>query len=62
MNWRRSLAILALLLCAVLLFLLLYFAFTGAAKERILGVLFCLIVIPSLIYIFLWFTGLVKEK
>ncbi len=61
MTLKRILAILALVLIAILLILLLFFAFTGAKKEYILAVMFCLIVIPTVIYIFIWFTNLTKK-
>ena len=58
---KRVLAILALIIIAILLILLLFFAFTGAKKEYLLAVLFCLIVIPSVLYVFIWFTKLTKK-
>jgi len=61
MTLKRILAILALVLIAILLILLLFFAFTGAKKEYILATLFCLIVVPTVIYIFIWFTNLTKK-
>lgn len=61
MTLKRLLAILALVLIAVLLILLLFFAFTGAKKEYILADMFCLIVVPSVIYVFIWFTNLTKK-
>ena len=58
---KRVLAILALIIIAILLILLLFFAFTGAKKEYLLAVLFCLIVVPSVLYVFIWFTNLTKK-
>ncbi|OON87196.1 phosphate ABC transporter substrate-binding protein [Oribacterium sp. C9] len=61
MTLKRILAIIALIVIAILLVLLLFFAFTGAKKEYILAVMFCLIVVPSVIYVFIWFTNLTKK-
>ena len=61
MSLKRILAVLALVLIGILLVMLLFFAFTGAKKEYILADLFCLIVVPTFIYIFIWFTNLTKK-
>ena len=61
MSLKRILAVLTLVLIGILLVMLLFFVFTGAKKEYILAVLFCLIVVPTVIYIFIWFTGLTKK-
>ena len=58
---KRVLAIIALIIIAILLVLLLFFAFTGAKKEYLLAILFCLIVVPSVLYVFIWFTKLTKK-
>ena len=50
--FRRILALLLLCVIIALFAALLYFAATGAPAETILSILFCLIVIPCLIYAF----------
>ncbi len=61
MHLKRIAAILMLVLLAVLLVAALYFAVIGETRY-LLAVLFCLMVIPALIYIFIWFTNLTKKK
>ena len=58
---RRILAILALVIIAFLLVAVLYFAVTGA-NQYLLACLFCLVVVPVVIYIFIWFTKLTNKK
>ena len=60
MDLKRICAILALILLALLLVAALYFAVTGAT-QYLLACLFCLIVVPVVIYVFLWFTKLTKK-
>jgi len=60
MDLKRICAILALILLALLLVAALYFAATGAT-QYLLACLFCLIVVPVVIYVFLWFTKLTKK-
>ena len=60
MNLKRILTIAALVVIAVLLVSLLYFATIGA-KEATLAILFCLMVVPTVIYIFIWFTNLTRK-
>ena len=61
MELRRILAILALVIIAFLLVAVLYFAVTGA-NQYLLACLFCLVVLPVVIYIFIWFTKLTNKK
>ena len=61
MELRRILAILALVIIAFLLVAVLYFAVTGA-NQYLLACLFCLVVVPVVIYIFIWFTRLTNKK
>ena len=61
MELRRILAILALVIIAFLLVAVLYFAVTGA-NQYLLACLFCLVVVPVVIYIFIWFTKLTNNK
>lgn len=61
MELRRILAILALVIIAFLLVAVLYFAVTGA-NQYLLASLFCLVVVPVVIYIFIWFTKLTNKK
>ena len=61
MEIRRILAILALVIIAFLLVAVLYFAVTGA-NQYLLACLFCLVVVPVVIYIFIWFTKLTNKK
>ncbi|MCI6948989.1 phosphate ABC transporter substrate-binding protein [Oribacterium sp. P9] len=61
MELRRILAILALVIIAFLLVAVLYFAVTGA-NQYLLACLFCLVVVPVVIYIFIWFTKLTNKK
>ncbi|MGP1590091.1 MAG: hypothetical protein ACTTHL_09345 [Oribacterium sp.] len=61
MEWKRLLARLALVLIGLLLLLLLFLAFTGAPQEYLLAILFGMMVVPSVIYIFIWFAGLTKK-
>ena len=60
MELKRILAILALVIIAFLLVAVLYFAVTGAT-QYLLACLFCLVV-PVVIYIFIWFTKLTNKK
>ncbi len=60
MELRRILAILALVIIAFLLVAVLYFAVTGA-NQYLLACLFCLVVVPVVIYIFIWFTKLTNK-
>ena len=55
MELKRILAILALVIIAFLLVAVLYFAVTGATQ-------YLLVVIPVVIYIFIWFTNLTNKK
>lgn len=61
MNLKRLLARAALAFILILLVLLLYSAFTGKT-QMLLALLFCLIVVPVLIYVFIWFTNLTRRK
>lgn len=61
MRGKRVLARLALLFIAILLTLLLFLAFTGAPKEQLLAIFFLLMVVPVMIYIFIWFTDILKK-
>ena len=61
MELRRILAILAPVIIAFLLVAVLYFAVTGA-NQYLLACLFCLVVVPVVIYIFIWFTKLTNKK
>ena len=61
MELRRKLAILALVIIAFLLVAVLYFAVTGA-NQYLLACLFCLVVVPVVVYIFIWFTKLTNKK
>lgn len=61
MELRRILAILTLVIIAFLLVAVLYFAVTGA-NQYLLACLFCLVVVPVVIYIFIWFTKLTNKK
>ena len=60
MDLKQICAILALILLALLLVAALYFAVVGAT-QYLLACLFCLIVVPVVIYVFLWFTKLTKK-
>ena len=62
MKLKRALAVAALILIALLLLLLLFMAFTGAQPEHLLAVLFSLMVLPAVIYIYIWFTKLTRKK
>lgn len=57
---RRGLACIALVVIFFLLLLLLFFAFTGGKPEYLLAILFCLIVVPVVVYVMLWITRLFK--
>ncbi len=61
MELKRIFAILALVIIAVLLVAALYFAISGAT-DYLLACLFCLVVVPVVIYIFIWFTNLTNKK
>lgn len=61
MELKRIFAILALVIIAVLLVAALYFAVSGAT-DYLLACLFCLVVVPVVIYIFIWFTNLTNKK
>ncbi len=61
MEVKRLLARIALVLIGVLLVLLLFLAFSGAPKEYLLALLFLLMIVPTVIYIFIWFMGLGKK-
>ncbi len=58
---KRVLSIIVLLFILLLIILLLYLSFTGADHSLILAALFCQIVVPVLIYVFIWITNLVKK-
>ena len=49
---ERVLALLALVFFAVVLLLLLFTAFTGGSAGQLLALLFCLIVVPCLLFAF----------
>ncbi|MDO4266543.1 MAG: hypothetical protein Q4C63_08820 [Eubacteriales bacterium] len=59
---RRMLAGLMLLIIAVLFCVLIYLAATGAPPEALLSVLFCLIVIPCLLYAFKLYIDFTTKK
>ncbi len=61
MHMKRIMAILMLVLLGLLLISVLYFAVIGETRY-LLGALFCLMVIPAVIYIFIWFTHLTKKQ
>lgn len=58
---KRILAIIALLIIALCLAGLLINAFTGGSESVTMALLFCLIVIPTIIYIFIKFASRHRE-
>ena len=59
---KRTLARIALIVIAVLLILLLILALSGAPREYLLADLFVLMIVPAVIYVYMWFTDLTKGK
>ncbi len=57
---KRILAIMALILIAAITIALIVVPLMGGSQRLILTLLFCMMVIPTLIYIFIWFTKLIK--
>lgn len=60
---QRGLAITGILLIAALILLLIYHLLTGGPERTILGLLFCLIVLPCILYgIRIFVEHVVKKK
>ena len=58
---KRVFAWIALLAIAMLLIMLVWFSVTGSRPEWILAILFCLMVVPVVIYVLLWITELIRK-
>ncbi len=58
---KRALAIFTLILFGLALIALLFLAFTGGKKEYMLALLFCLMILPSIFYVYQWVARLIKK-
>ena len=58
---KRGIAIFTLILFCLALIALLFLAFTGGKKEYMLALLFCVMILPSLFYVYQWITRLIKK-
>ena len=58
---KRGIAIFTLLLFCLALIALLFLAFIGGKKEYMLALLFCVMILPSLFYVYQWITRLIKK-
>lgn len=58
---KRALAIFTLILFCLALIALLLLAFTGGKKEYMLALMFCIIILPSIFYVYQWITRLIKK-
>lgn len=58
MSAKRILSWLALIALGIMLCMLLVLSFTGAPREYLLALLFGIMVVPTVIYIFIWFMGI----
>jgi hypothetical protein len=60
-DMKRGIAIFILILFCLALIALLFLAFTGGKKEYMLALLFCVMILPSLFYVYQWITRLIKK-
>lgn len=58
---KRALAIFTLILFCLALIALLVLAFTGGKKEYMLVIMFCIMILPSIFYVYQWITRLIKK-
>lgn len=58
---KRALAIFTLILFCLALIALLVLAFTGGKKEYMLAIMFCIMILPSIFYVYQWITRLIKK-
>ncbi|WP_455010178.1 phosphate ABC transporter substrate-binding protein [Oribacterium sinus] len=58
---KRGIAIFTLILFCLALIALLFLAFTGGKQEYMLALLFCVMILPSLFYVYQWITRLIKK-
>ena len=58
---KRALAIFTLILFCLALISLLLLAFTGGKKEYMLALMFCIMILPSIFYVYQWITRLIKK-
>lgn len=60
--WQRMIALIAVIILALMILATLICAIAGAGKNVVMALLFCDIMIPIIIWIFLWITGIYKKK
>lgn len=60
-DMKRALAIFTLILFCLALIALLLLAFTGGKKEYMLALMFCIMILPSIFYVYQWITRLIKK-
>ena len=60
--WQRTVALIAVIVLAVMILATLICAIAGAGKNVVMALLFCDIIIPILVWVFLWVTGIYKKK
>lgn len=60
--WQRITALASVVLLAGMILATLVCAVVGAGKNVVMALLFCDIIIPILIWVFLWITGVYKKK
>ena len=58
---KRALAIFTLILFCLALIALLLLAFTEGKKEYMLALMFCIMILPSIFYVYQWITRLIKK-
>ena len=58
---KRALAIFTLILFCLALIALLVLAFKGGKKEYMLALMFCIMILPSIFYVYQWITRLIKK-
>lgn len=58
---KRALAIFTLILFCLALIALLLLALTGGKKEYMLALMFCIMILPSIFYVYQWITRLIKK-
>ena len=58
---KRAVAIFTLILFCLALIALLVLAFTGGKKEYMLAIMFCIMILPSIFYVYQWITRLIKK-
>ena len=60
-DMKRAFAIFTLFLFCLALIALLFLAFTGGKKEYMLALMFCIMILPSIFYVYQWITSLIKK-